>query len=255
MTFNPPEPSKTTAFEWHNHLGLLIGAAASTLICLKLLAVANWNSTTAFGILSASGTANVLTGTLLAVLPMLYGLLIAVAAPRIVERLKRRNPAERGAVGLLGIWPVILLFVLIPSAQLLGILAAVVVVAVIFLVRRVRARRPATEQRKPVATGNSAISRFEALSLGLAGYVFLFFGTLAIPWVPAQMVVTSDGEQVAYVLKKEGDTTVVLLAEDRILIHLQADAVTEGYCERDGDWWNEPVGQLFRDDKYPDCPE
>lgn len=254
MNSEPPDPSLSRAFEWPNHLGLLVGAAASTLICLKLLAVANWNSTTAFGILAASGTANVLTGTLLAVLPMLYVVLAVAAAPRIVQRLKRRTQVERSAALLLVGWPASLLLFLVPSAQFLVIVAVAALAIVVSLIRRVRARRPAKERRKSVATENNEISRFEALSVSLAGFVYLFFGSLSIPWVPAQMVVTSDGEHVAYVLKNEGDTANVLLAEDRTLIHVQADAVTGEYCEHDGGWWNEPVGQLFRDDKYPDCP-
>lgn len=241
------------ALEWRNHLGLLIGVAASTIICFKLLAVAGWDSTTALGILSASGTANVLIGTLLTVLPLLYGAFAFLAMPIIERNLKRRTPVERSAARLLETWPAILLMFIVPVGLLLAFIGYLVLTIVLSIIQRIRARRPATKNRKSVAAGGEIPSRFEALSAGLAGLVILLFGSLSTPWVPPETVVTSSGEQTAYVLKNEGDSTTVLLAESRALLRLEAGAVTGRYCERSGGWWNEPILQLFEGDKYPIC--
>lgn len=77
------DSGSSRGFGWEKHVGLLAAGATTTLICLKILAVAGWDSITAFGILASGGTVNVLTGTLLAVLPMLYGAVAVFLLPRV----------------------------------------------------------------------------------------------------------------------------------------------------------------------------
>jgi hypothetical protein len=254
MSSESSELSKAPAFDWQNHLGLLVGIAASTLICLKLLAVAGWNSTTAFGILAASGTTNVLMGTLLAVLPLLYGAFAFAVAPRIERRLMRRTPVERSAARLLETWPTILLVFIVPVYLLLAFFGYVILLILNTLIQRFRGRRPVDEREKPSVTENEAPSRFESLSIAFAAAAMLLWGSLATPWVPPETIDTPDGEQTVYALKSEDNIVTVLLADNRALVRVQADALTGEYCERNSSWWNEPFLQLFTDDNYPDCP-
>lgn len=251
----PLESTRPPGFERQKHLGLLVGVAASTLICLKLLAVAGWDHDTAFGILAANGTANVLTGTLLAVLPMLYAAFVLAIAPRIEQELKRRTPVERSAARLLETWSVILLIYIAPVGMLLAFAAYVVLHIVLSLVRHIRERRPTKNPQKVATADKGAPSRFEAASAGLGALVILVFGSLSMPWVPPETVALSSGEQTAYVLKNDGDTAIVLLAENRRLVQLETGALTGEYCTRHVGWWNEPIMRLIASDKYPACPD
>jgi hypothetical protein len=244
--------AKATGFEWQNHLGLFVGLAASILICLKLLAVAKWNSTTAFGILAVGGTANVLTGSLLGGLPLLYGAFAFIAVPRIERILARRSPVERAAARQLEYFSAVPLVLIVPVGLLLTFLAFL---AFSWLYQHCRARRHAKKGRTHVANRDEAPSRFELVSVLLAAGVIVFFGSLPMPWFPPETVVTSDGELTGYVLRDEGDTATVLLADDRVLIRVQADAVAGEYCEGNRSWWIKPIwGLIAADDKYPDCP-
>lgn len=80
------QPREAVRFNWQNHVGLIVGAATATLVCIKVLAVANWDMNTAFGVLAANGTANVLTGALLAVLPVLAAVFAVGVAPMIEQK-------------------------------------------------------------------------------------------------------------------------------------------------------------------------
>lgn len=257
MSSEPPIPSKPPAFDWRQHLGLCIGAGATALICLKLLAVAGWDSTTAFGILAASGTANVLTGTLLAVLPPLYGAIVFAVLPRVERHLKRRSSVERSAARLLETWPVILLSFIAPVGLLLAIAAFVIFMVALSLIRHLRERRSSKKDQpqRTTDTENDAPSRFEAVSAGLGGLAMLAFWSLATPWVPPESISTSNGAQTAYVLEIENDTATVLMADNRRLLRVPSDAATGEYCSLDLGWWTEPILQVFTKDKYPNCPE
>ena len=48
------QPREAVRFNWQNHVGLIVGAATATLVCIKILAVANWDMNTAFGVLAAT---------------------------------------------------------------------------------------------------------------------------------------------------------------------------------------------------------
>lgn len=253
MTSEPQKQAKDSVFEWQKHLGLLTSVGATTLVCLKLLAVAGWDSTTTFGILAANGTANVLTGTLLAVLPPLSAAFAFAVAPRIEQYLARRSEVERAAARMLETWPVILLVFIAPTGLLLVYVLYIVVLILLALIQRTRARKSAKKAQRPTNAGTDAPSRFEATSAGLAALAILVFSSLTTPWLPPETIVTVSGEQTAYVLKSEGDTVTVLLADDRTLSRVRTRAVTGKYCDFNNGWWNEPVLRIFAGEKYPDC--
>ncbi|GAA1491591.1 hypothetical protein [Brachybacterium sacelli] len=246
--------SRTPAFEWGNHVGPVIGVAASALICLKLLAVAGWDSNTAFGILAANGTANVLTGALLAVLPTLYGAFAFAIIPRIERDLRLRTPVERAAARLLATWPTILLVFIVPLGILIFFAVFILLATALSIYRSIKdIRMRASRENVPVPTSEPP-SRFEATSAGLAGLAILMFSSLPIPWIPPETVVTPNGEQTAYVLSRDEEDATVLFQEHRSLARIKSDELSGSYCRLDLGWWSEPLPRLFADVKYPSCP-
>lgn len=246
--------SQTPALEWRNHVGPIIGVGASALICLKLLAVAGWDSNTAFGILAANGTANVLTGALLAVLPTLYGAFAFIVAPRIERSLRLRTPVERSAARLLATWPTILLVFIVPLGMLIFFAVIVLLAAAPSIFRSIRrAPRRASGKNDSMRTSEPP-SRFEATSAGLAGLAILMFSSLPIPWIPPETVLTPDGEKTAYVLSSDGEDATVLLQEHRNLARVNKEELSGSYCRLDLGWWSEPLPRVFADVKYPSCP-
>lgn len=253
MTSEPRKQATDFAFVWYKHLGLLTTLGATTLICLKLLAVAGWDSTTAFGILAANGTANVLTGTLLAVLPPLYAAFAFAVAPRIERYLAHRTQVERSAARLLETWPVMLLVFIAPMGLLLVYMGYIIFLTILVFVRRAKVRRSSKRAQKPTSAGKDAPSRFEGISAGLAALAILVFSSLTTPWLPPETILTTSGEQTAYVLKTEGDNVTVLLAKDRTLTRIRTSALTGKYCDFNNGWWAESMPRISAGEKYPDC--
>ena len=72
------------------HLGALVfGAGSTVLVALRLISVARFNPETAYGILQASGTGNVIIGTVISLIPSIA---IIVALSLILVRVLSRSP-------------------------------------------------------------------------------------------------------------------------------------------------------------------
>jgi hypothetical protein len=70
--YEQPESSGWPTWVGKLPIGALsVGIASTVLIVLRLLLVARFNPTTAYGILQASGTANVIVGTVMSLLPVI----------------------------------------------------------------------------------------------------------------------------------------------------------------------------------------
>lgn len=232
------------------HLGLTIAAATSLLVCVKLLAVAKWSSTTALGILAANGTANVLTGALLAALPVLYGYAYIVAMPRLEDFFRRRTPVERSSAALLQMWPTLLLLLITPAYLLAVILVLLAAIAVFKLWQRRRVKEKASSSTKVTDT----VSRFEMTNVLLAGAVFMSYASLATPWLPAETAEVPGGAETVYVLRQTGNTVIVLTARDRRVEQLSPSVLTGEYCQTGPRWLTEPVSTLWVSPRYPSCP-
>ncbi|WP_188711021.1 hypothetical protein [Microbacterium faecale] len=247
------DSGSSRGFGWEKHVGLLAAGATTTLICLKILAVAGWDSITAFGILASGGTVNVLTGTLLAVLPMLYGAVAVFLLPRVERKLRRRTPVERSAARMLETLPTVLLVFIVPVAMLIALFVVVLFIIFMLILQRMRAGRNAARKRH--ADGSEVPTRFETLSASLGCLVVLLFGSLHTPWVPPEVSEGPDGEKVVYVLNRDANEATVLVGEGRALARINIDALKGVYCTNYGGWWNETLLQVFNEDRYPVCPD
>lgn len=245
------------ARSWDKHLGLIAGAATSLTVCLKLLAVAHWNPTTAFGILAANGTTNVLIGTLLAVLPVLYSYAYALFLPAVQRRIKKRTPVERRAAQMLETWPSVVLVFIVPAYLLAVTLVTLALRVFIPLAyRAVKKRRRKKKFGSPRAGRHEAPTRFEATSVALSGMIMLSYWTLATPWMPAEVAnIEGVGPQTSYVLSKNDGVAIILKASDRQLQQIDAAALSGDFCQAGPLWVSAPVVALIGSPLYAPCPD
>ena len=85
-----PKDTSPTSLMSNLHLGALVfGAGSTVLVALRLISVARFNPETAYGILQASGTGNVIIGTVISLIPSIA---IIVALSLILVRVLSRSP-------------------------------------------------------------------------------------------------------------------------------------------------------------------
>lgn len=259
------EPRKTNR-RWERHLGLIAGGATSILISLKLLAVANWNPTTAFGILSANGTANVLTGALLAALPLVYsyGFILFFPFPRV--KMKSLSPSHRQVVWTLVLIAATILFLVTPSYLTVTIILTLSVLNLIPWGKHTFRRRRATAKdhqradedehsgplHDPERQEGSRPVRNAAVVLTFVVFTAFSLGT---PWFPSEIVdIDGVGQQAGYVLNTNDGKSVVLLARDRKLRQVDADKLSGQYCQYRSRWLSYPTIGLIGKPLYSPCP-
>lgn len=251
-------PEESLPFAWREHTALLVGAATSGIVCLKLLAVSHWDLNTAFGILSANGTANVLTGTLLAMLPILFGFFAFFVTPHIERRIPRRTPAERGIARLVEFWPGYLLSAIVPLPLFLTFIAYFVILPfLVFIWRKIRLRLRKSRVRRTSSTNQEkGPARLEVASVTMAVVAVLSYGSLSTPWVTPEIIIAEGDEQTAFVFDRSGDEATVLLEQERKIVHVDPSQLTNEYCRLSQPWLSSSLVALLLYDpyKYPSCP-
>ena len=244
---------KAGRFSWQSHGGLIVGASTAALLSVKILAVANWDMNTAFGILAANGTANVLTGALLAVLPTLAAVLVVAAVPMLEHKLPQRTQFERAVKPLAPACGGLLLLFIVPTYLLL---LYYLWWAAIMAARVVRSRRKRTKGRaaKGPRKNGSCLRRLDSTGIGLVMVFVLGLGSLPTPWLPPEVVSLKGEDETAFLLSLDQDTATVLLDDDRSRAHMNADAVSGRYCVRNGFRVMSPLILAFKDQRYSRCP-
>lgn len=241
---------KNLDIKWQDHLGIIASILLATLIVLKVYAVAGWNPTTATGVIAANGTSNVVIGSLLASLPIIYWFLFILVLPKLEQKLELKNKkaVEKYAV-FTHTWPILLFLFIVPLYMLFVALALSVVIITVILVQR---------KQKRGSNKNNYVSRFEANTILLSSLAIVIFSTLNVPWLPAQAIeVPNKGLQPGYVLSSDGRNSVVLLNEPRQLIRVDSELTDRAaYCEISTHWSTRTLYQALGDQvDYQKCPE
>lgn len=253
-----PRASRTTthASTWSDHVGLILSGALTVFLVLKILAVANWDPTTAKGIISANGTANVLVGAILAALPTLYALVFAFAFPLIRSELEKRTSVERAAAILVLVWPVGLFLLIVPVYLVMGFVALLLLNILVYIVRKRKAAGSPQPGRDQIPTQPASdMSGFEAVAVALAAIGLNLFPSLGQPWLPTEsMKPTGADTQVAYELSQDDGRIVVLLDDPRRLQRWTLDGLTREFCLKPTPWYERTVPQFRSTPGYPDCP-
>lgn len=269
--------------KWTEHLGLMISFALTVLLVFKILAVADWDPSTAKGIIATNGTANVLVGAALVALPMLYAFFIIAALPFIRARLEMssRTNVERAAARYAESVPLILLLFLVPAYVVIGIFVILILSIAAKAATRWRASRTSVaaplaeahdvlparaadgKSAAPTQTTDAApapsnrISGFEATSAALGAVLLTLWGSLGEPWLPTEVIKPANGElQVAYVLNQDDQQIIGLLDYPRRLQRWAVDGLDREYCLKTTAWWQRTVMQQVRyTPRYRVCPE
>jgi hypothetical protein len=238
-------------FRWTEHAGLLVGVGGFTLVALRVLAVSNYNTTTARAIVEAGGAANVALGSALAsvqTLGVFFLTSLAIIAGRRVYYGQRVLPRSWYAVG--AVWCLYLAVFVVPVASLL---LAVLIVPGAWALRRLR----------PPAGHFVPWRRDPGMIAYLIGG-FLLPQIVAIsgqPWLPPERF-ERDGEPpfTGYVVG-ERDGSLIILAPPQSdaplpLGEYPAGGLAREYCDvASGGVWFETLLSLFGPSPgYPACP-
>lgn len=245
-----PEAIAEKSLKWQNHLGLIASMSITSFIVLKVYAVAGWDATTARGLIAATGTTNVVVGSIIASLPIIYWSLFIFALPRIERNLelKSKTSIEKYAI-FTHSWPIILLMFIVPLYILLAGLALLILIILANIL---------TNKRKDRKGDTNYVSRFEANAIMLSSIALVVFTSLGVPWFPTQAIDIPDkGLQVGYVLKSDSGYSEVLLDKHRQLVRVSVDRTDSAkYCEVSSHWVERTIVQAIDyQPKYPSCPE
>lgn len=229
------------------HPTLLLGVSGSLLISVKLLAVANWNATTAFGILSAAGTSNVLVGAFLGVLPLVY-LSVGLTLVSLIERwVAKKTKVEKAAAGTLWVWSIILTVLIVPIGLILGAVVGVLLFAGV--------RFWSYRSKSVPKGGENRVSRFESWSVTLGFTVYAVFFSLSVPWMAPEVIEVEQKEVAAYVLSVSDGRATILLARNRALEYVDARDIKGEFCQMTASPWLVALPEVVTGSKYPLCPK
>ena len=217
---------------------MILAGSFSVLTALLLMRVAQGSPQTALAVLAQGGTANVLLGSALSIVP----LVAAGAVGGILGHLWRppfRHEGWRGEAVRLG-WSLAVLAV----GVVLAPPALVAAAAVMALVVR--------KQSDDVPDGKGAAATV------LLVLVWLLW--VAKPWWPLERVELSNDEPlIGFVLSSSGRDSAVLLAEPRRVVFVpSADVTDREICAGDSKsldrWFYEPTWSMIADPAgYPSC--
>lgn len=241
---------KNLQIRWQDHVGTIASILLATVVALKIYAVADWNPTTATGIMATNGTTNVIIGSLLASLPIAYWFLFMFALPRLEQKLELKNKStiEKYAV-FTHTWPILLFLFIVPLYLVFIALALLIVIILASLIQ---------SKRKSMKTKNHYVSRFEANTILLSSIATATFFSLHAPWLPPQTIhFSGKGDHTVYVLSSNDSYSEVLLDRPRQILKIDTSALNSAkYCENSSHWITRTLYQALGDKpNYPTCPE
>jgi hypothetical protein len=244
------------------HIGALVfGGVSTILIALRLLSVAKANPETAYGILQATGTTNVIIGTVLSLIPSIA---LIGASCLVLSRIFAKSPnspelgqPELGQAAELGVWTSICALFLIALFTIpfrYGVVPAVAVVALI--VARI-CKEWIEDARK---NKKKACRRFAKAAAGLLAGLVLLGVILSPPWMPAERLTFSKAKPVTgYVLDQSQSGLTVLAVDSRQLLYYgPKDLISETACSHipSDDLpivYYTPLARIFHLFRYKDC--
>lgn len=215
----PVAPRERNWPRWQDHIGLILAGATGAVIALRLSAITAFDPTTTFAILRELGIANVLLGTLLTLEGNL--LLILMAALLVWGVRTRRHRAAIVAagltVGVVAAW-------VAPAAFVVGYSA--------FPIAECVRQQRATRQPRRSHQRNKMLERAIGL-MGISCAASAVVLTLILngPWLPLEVVITSDGTpRVGYVLNGESGRVVLLTRTSRTVVYID-DVSSREICQ------------------------
>ena len=213
-------PARKGRARWPDDLhagALILGGVTTTLVALRLLSVAKANPETAYGILQAGGTTNVIIGTVLSLIPSIA---LIVASCLTLSRIWAKVSSSRVLTQLeeLGVWGSICTLFLIAALTIpfryWPAPAAVVIALAVAGISRNRIEKRRQEARGRVAVKVAAVVIAGAFLLGVIA---------SPPWMPAARLTFSkasgQGPIAGYVLSQSDTGLTVLELDPRTILY------------------------------------
>jgi hypothetical protein len=206
---------------------LVFGGVSTILIALRLLSVAKANPETAYGILQASGTANIIIGTVLSLIPSIA---LIGASCLILGRIfaKFLKSPELSQAAELGVWTSIcaLLLIALFTIPFRYWEAPAAVIVALILAGIFRKRIEDVRKKK------AAARRVAKAAAGLIAGLFLLGVILSPPWMPAEQLTFTKAKPVTgYVLdQSQSGLTVLAVGSRQILYYGPNELSTETAC-------------------------
>ena len=241
------------------HLGALVfGAGSTVLVALRLISVARFNPETAYGILQASGTGNVIIGTVISLIPSIAIIVaLSLILVRVLSRSPKTDPRAEFArwmlvflLALIGLLTIPFKYVVYVGPGILVFLGFIVAILII----KIRAKRkgPAsktgeTDSSKTGETDSSKTGETDSWlqrDWGWTGTAFAIFSALLIaltvmfgvvfspPWMPAERLTLNNNQTVrGYVLAQTSDGLTFMQANSRKITHYNPGVVIDqAFC-------------------------
>jgi hypothetical protein len=239
-----------------NHLPLMITGLFFIFAFAKLFVISHGNIQTARAMLSAAGAVEVLFGTFMGLLWFVgIVLFFAMLAVNFSARWKGFRTYTLYGAGL-SLLLVLVTAPVITVALAFGFVAVFVVVDL--LTESIGPSRPRT---RPAIDG--FIARWRPMLVSLLLFPLLLALTVDLPWFPSEDIALQNGDHVVgYVVGREENSLVVLVAEGRLIRRIGLSEMTSRQiCDPviatwfQNSIWSRPIIQLEGDDGYPDCPD
>lgn len=249
------------------HAGALIfGGVSTILIALRVISIAKANPETAYGILQASGTANIIIGTVLSLIPSIA---LVGASYLAVGRIWAKFPdskfpdsSELSDAEELGIWTsmcaLFLIAVLTIPFRYWEVPAAVVLALILAWIFRDRIEKARKNKKKERVWRGAKVT-----AAGLIAAAFLLGVIISPPWMPAEQLTftpaSKDGPVVGYVLdQSQSGLTVLSINPTRVLYYGPKDLANEVACSafRSDDLpiiYHTGLDRIFNLFSYPRC--
>jgi len=256
---------------WKEHIPLLIGAATTLFIGVRLLSVAGFDLETAYGILQEGGTAAIVIG---AIIPLIGSIAVLVCSLSVEFFFISDKAADRHYWAALAILTGIVSAFVAPLINILLISPAIVLVSFLPLM----ARRRSKAAEKVAASGDgdqieqfktkldrqiAAGERFLKISgyTQLAGIAVIIALTAinSAPWLPAMRLTVNDSQPFTAYILSSGSEMGILLNNSRKVEYISSRDVTqEVLCSTGNDALFEPIPWLLNPSnqaRYPQCPK
>jgi len=213
------QPAEDRHLKWEISLGALaVGVASTVLVALRLLSVADFNPATAYGIVQSSGTANVIIGTVISLIPSIA----IIAASGLIVYLVFYPHDKLSAAAELAVWTSMSMLVLIALLTIALRYLIAIGLWVLFILFLLIFRKKIKDALKLDKEAKDApVIRNAARGFGLIIAVTVIFGiVLSPPWMPSEYLVFKNGQSVTgYVLSETQTGMAVLQASPREILY------------------------------------
>jgi Putative Ig domain len=215
-------PVHLTSMISNLHLGALaLGAASTVLVALRLISVAKFNPETAYAILQASGTGNVIIGTVISLIPSI-AIIVAlyVISARVLSQSPQTDPQAELArwtlifmLALIALLTIPFRYVIYAGPVILVFLGFIVTIVIL----KIRVKRKGLASGSwlkrdwgKIGTAAAIFSAFLIALLVMLGVVF------SPPWMPAERLTLNNNQKIiGYVLAQDQEGLTFMQAKSR----------------------------------------